>query len=125
MRCAIIKNGIVINVINLESPEEWIHQERYVYDEEGKASKDVQGNIITVKPNIEDLVIESDMASPGDRYEGGTFIPAPPPVLTALQKIALLEMSITKRRLREAVIGVDNGWLENVDKQIDKLRKEL
>ena len=40
----------------------------------------------------------------------------------ALKDISKLESSITNRRLREAVLGVDNGWLVSVNARIDALR---
>ena len=36
-----------------------------------------------------------------------------------------LEISVTDRRYREAILGVDNGWLANVDAQIAALRAQL
>lgn len=41
------------------------------------------------------------------------------------QQIALLESRMTFRRLREAVLGTDNGWLKNLDSQIASLRDQL
>lgn len=46
---------------------------------------------------------------------------APPP-LTLAQQISALEATITPRRMREAALGIDNGWLKNVDAEIAKLR---
>lgn len=40
-------------------------------------------------------------------------------------QIALLESRMTFRRLRESVLGTDNGWLENLDSQIAALRAQL
>lgn len=40
-------------------------------------------------------------------------------------QIAQLEDSVTERRIREAVLGTDNGWLKNVDGQIAGLRAKL
>lgn len=42
-----------------------------------------------------------------------------------LLKIIELEKSVTDRRLREAIIGVDNGWLADVDSKIAELRSKL
>lgn len=39
------------------------------------------------------------------------------------KQIAELERQITPRRLREAVLGIDDGWLAGLEKQISKLRK--
>lgn len=40
-------------------------------------------------------------------------------------QISSLEATITARRLREAVLGTDNGWLAAVDQQIADLRAQL
>lgn len=40
-------------------------------------------------------------------------------------KIARLEASVTDRRLREAVLGIDGGWLKGVSDQIATLRATL
>ena len=39
--------------------------------------------------------------------------------------IAALESSVTPRRQREAILGIDNGWLANVDIEIAELRGQL
>jgi hypothetical protein len=43
----------------------------------------------------------------------------------ALAGIIALETTITPRRLREAIIGSDNGWLAGVNQQIAALRTQL
>lgn len=40
-------------------------------------------------------------------------------------EIASLEASITPRRIRESVLGLDNGWLKNINDQITSLRAQL
>jgi len=40
-------------------------------------------------------------------------------------QIAKLESTITSRRLREAVLGTDAGWLANINSQIATLRSQL
>lgn len=40
-------------------------------------------------------------------------------------QIATLEAQVTNRRIREAAIGSDSGWLENLNSQIVALRAEL
>jgi len=40
-------------------------------------------------------------------------------------EIASIEETITKRRLREATLGIDNGWLEQTNAQIAALRERL
>lgn len=42
-----------------------------------------------------------------------------------LQAIAKLELSVTNRRLREATLGTDNGWLKEVESKIKLLRDKL
>lgn len=42
-----------------------------------------------------------------------------------INSICKLEETITQRRLREALLGKDNGWLANVEAEIDALRKQL
>lgn len=37
-------------------------------------------------------------------------------------EIFQLEASITNRRLREAILGTDGGWLKNINDQIATLR---
>lgn len=41
----------------------------------------------------------------------------------ALAEIYRLETSITQRRLREAVLGTDGGWLGEIEQKIEALRK--
>lgn len=48
--------------------------------------------------------------------------PAPTPEQVKSAAIDALEASITPRRMREAVLGIDGGWLANVEKQIATLR---
>lgn len=42
-----------------------------------------------------------------------------------LQQITSLEKTITQRRIREAISGIDNGWLANAQIQIEALRQQL
>ena len=41
------------------------------------------------------------------------------------EEITILEASVTARRVREAVLGIDNGWLKNLNDQIAALRTKL
>jgi hypothetical protein len=43
----------------------------------------------------------------------------------AKRDIFALESSITPRRTREAILGTDNGWLADVESQIETLRTQL
>lgn len=40
-------------------------------------------------------------------------------------QIAELERQQTDRRVREAALGIDKGWLANLNDQIEALRKQL
>lgn len=53
--------------------------------------------------------------------------PATPehPNAAILRAIAAIESSITSRRVREAVIGADGGWLADADARIAALRSKL
>ena len=51
--------------------------------------------------------------------------PVKSPKEIAIQKIASLEATITDRRIREAVLGIDNGWLKSVNDEITTLRAQL
>jgi hypothetical protein len=42
-----------------------------------------------------------------------------------LSQIAELEATVTQRRQREAILGIDNGWLADVNAQIVALRAKL
>ncbi len=52
------------------------------------------------------------------------FQPLSPRDLT-LQQIAALERTVTPRRVREAVLGLDGGWLATINTQIVALRATL
>ena len=47
------------------------------------------------------------------------------PKLTIKADIAALELSITPRRTREAILGTDNGWLAQQEAAIALLRQQL
>lgn len=40
-------------------------------------------------------------------------------------QIDVLESQVTQRRIREAVLGIDNGWLQSLNEQIAVLRSQL
>ena len=42
-----------------------------------------------------------------------------------MQQIAGLESTATERRYREAVLGIDEGWLKNLNDEIASLRAQL
>ncbi len=39
-------------------------------------------------------------------------------------RIIELEKTVTNRRLREAILGTDSGWLSNIDAQISEIRSK-
>jgi hypothetical protein len=70
------------------------------------------------------MLEESDLGNVGDSW------PLPPPAapdpnLNTLSQISVLEQSISDRRMREAILGTDNGWLKGVNDKITGLRKTL
>lgn len=52
-------------------------------------------------------------------------LPQPSQYELTLAKITALEQSVTDRRVREAVLGVDGGWLKDLDARITALRGKL
>lgn len=65
----------------------------------------------------------------GHHFDGKTYtLPAPPavdPKETVMVEIRTLEAEITPRRMSEAVMGVDDGWLKERAGQIAVLREKL
>jgi len=51
--------------------------------------------------------------------------PSPLPDDLIKQQIAAIEATITLRRQREAILGIDNGWLSGANSQIEALRAQL
>jgi hypothetical protein len=43
----------------------------------------------------------------------------------AIKEIIALEATITPRRVREAILNIDNGWLYNLETEIYLLREKL
>lgn len=69
------------------------------------------------------------IAGPITVDDNGRPIPKVPPPPTTEQlvvsEIIALESEITPRRQREAILGIDNGWLANQDAAIANLRKNI
>ena len=59
----------------------------------------------------------------------GTPVAIDPPPLTGddliKRQIVVLEYQQTPRRIREAALGIDNGWLAEIEAQIQALRAQL
>ena len=47
------------------------------------------------------------------------------PPLTIEQQIIKIELTITQRRIRESVLNIDNGWLQQQNDAIAQLRASL
>jgi len=81
MKYALINNGLVENVIELDDPNQWT-------------------------PPGGQLLVASDVASIGDTYADGGFVK---PVISdrdkALIELGNLDLMLTPRRLSEAVVG--------------------
>lgn len=56
--------------------------------------------------------------------KGAPLLAAPSPP-SATSQILAIEATITNRRLREALLGTDGGWLKSADDQIAALRASL
>jgi hypothetical protein len=114
----------------------------YVYDESGLfvgtyfAQEDPESPGDFIRP-----VLSTELPLPAvpdgffARFDGEVWnilpIPAPevPPPLTGnaliQSQIRQKEATVTQRRLREATLGTDNGWLQALDAEIAVLRGQL
>lgn len=64
--------------------------------------------------------------TPGSDGHPVLALPDPPdPADIIKAKIVALEMMQTPRRMREAALGIDNGWLADIDAQIAMLRAQV
>lgn len=55
--------------------------------------------------------------------EGASIEPDPKQVI--IEQITAIESTITQRRIREAALGIDGGWLAQKDAEIAELRKSI
>ena len=53
------------------------------------------------------------------------LLPKPTQADLIRQQIVELEVKQSDRRIREAVLGIDGGWLANLNGQIESLRAQL
>jgi len=74
-------------------------------------------------PPVDCELIQSDVGGKGDSWPLPEVVENPNDEIFA--QIAALEQTVTERRIREAILGVDNGWLVNVNNQIAALRGQL
>lgn len=73
-----------------------------------------------------DAQISGKVIQPGeDGFPVAVDAPAPSQNDINRMEIARLEATVTPRRLREAVLGIDGGWLANLNSQIAALRASL
>jgi hypothetical protein len=70
-------------------------------------------------------VLFDDIATPEQLSEEFDDYDAESERLDILRQISVLESQQTPRRIREAALGDDNGWLENLETQISALRSQL
>ena len=86
----------------------------YVVGYDGQETK-IQWNLDSPKPTAEEIIA----AGNSQGFQDHLFN------LDIKKQIAALESHITPRRIREAVLGIDNGWLSNTNAQIATLRGTL
>lgn len=76
-------------------------------------------------PKVICTLVDVD-ANVGDVFENGQWVtPVVETPRDIKAEIAALEIQVTPRRQREAILGTDNGWLANIDAQISALRAQL
>jgi hypothetical protein len=56
------------------------------------------------------------------KWDGEKWLPVE---FTSMEQILALEAQITPRRMREALLGTDGGWLADVNAEIAALRVSL
>lgn len=86
----------------------------YVVGYDGQETK-IQWNLDSPKPTAEEIIAAG--ASQGFQDHVAN--------LETKRKISELESAITVRRIREAILGVDGGWLAQRNEQIKQLRDGL
>jgi hypothetical protein len=70
----------------------------------------------------QDHLIPADSVPATDEQVNASQNPALTPEQVRNAAISKIESQITPRRLREAVLGTDGGWLANAEAQIAALR---
>lgn len=90
-----------------------------------------------VPPDAEQITDQLKDELFADERQGKEIAPGPdgapmaidPPPLTSdeliKRQIVVLEYQQTPRRIREAALGIDNGWLAGIEAQIVALRSQL
>lgn len=87
-----------------------------------KYAKIENGVVVQTQPyNENGFVIVPDNTGCGMMWDGYK-LSIPTVVLTEQEQIIELERQITPRRVREAILGTDNGWLVEIERKISVLR---
>ena len=78
---------------------------------------------LNVLPNLIDASVGGSI---GDTWNGSQIVKKLCDEKAKIKSdIAALEATITPRRTREAILGTDNGWLADIELQIQELRGQL
>lgn len=91
-----------------------------------KYYKDANNHVFAyAADNSQDHLILNKVLMTQAEVDALSIIVPPTALAITIAEIQTLEASITQRRLREALLGVDNGWLAGIDAQIVVLRASL
>ena len=74
---------------------------------------------------FEYLLPQGSIQITDEEYATLSAPPEPTQAQLVLAQIATLEASVTDRRIREAVLGIDNGWLKSLNDNVATLRASL
>lgn len=114
------------NQVQIFSGEEW----SVVPDYRGQTFYRISDGSEVIIQNIGE--VEEDLTSipPAtiyDTWQNGAWVTDTVAAQDAelLSQIADLEKQVTQRRIREAILGLDNGWLSGIEQQIETLRSQL
>lgn len=114
---------IPANATETPPPDCTNHQVACFLDNQWVIQDDYRGFIYYTASGEQHLITEIGVVPPDDAL---TEKPDNPnSEVSVLQQILALESQQTPRRIREAVLGVDGGWLANLDAQIAALRAQL
>jgi hypothetical protein len=91
-------------------------------DSTGKITESANWQFPGSEPTDREVVRGYD----GQLYFAGDEPEIPPPQPPSIeQQIIALETLVTPRRMREATLGIDNGWLADIDAKIANLRLQM
>lgn len=78
------------------------------------------------KAELFDAERQNKEIAPGPDGVPVAIDPPPPAADEEIKRqIVALESQQTPRRIREALLGTDNGWLADIESQIEALREQL